>query len=361
MEPARGRGELWSIGFGWIWTTTEGQNARTVETMSNHSWSVYGRAGGAMFLVGSLAAVSGVVNDYPFYGGQAGRYLVSAALLFAVARARRIPLIRPTGREAWLFIALAATGLVLFNLFVIEGTRHANPAVVGTIVGTVPIVLALAGPLMRRTRPSGRIIVAASIVVAGTGLVSGLGTSDLQGILYSVGALACEACFSLLALPLLVRLGPVRVSAYTAATSVPMLIGLGLLTDGPGFRLVTDGSGLRIAAEAGGFLRMPSLAELGGLAYLAVLVSGIAFLLWYRALPLLGADRAGLFAGIIPVGTIITSLVLGFGLPAPGELAGVALVIAGLLVGLYRPRPATPTVAPAIAPAVVARDRVDIL
>ncbi|MEV8373113.1 DMT family transporter [Kribbella sp. NPDC056861] len=296
--------------------------------MSNHSWPAYSRAGSAMFLVGSLAAVSGVVNDYPFYGGQAARYLVSAILLFAVAGARRIPLIRPTGREALLLIALAATGLVLFNLFVIEGTRHANPAIVGTIVGTVPIVLALAGPLLRRTGPSGRIIVAASIVVAGTVLASGFGTSDLQGILYSVGALACEACFSLLALPLLVRLGPVRVSAYTAATSVPMLLGLGLMTDGSDF------------------LRTPSLAELGGLAYLAVLVSGVAFLLWYRALPMLGADRAGLFAGIIPVGTIITSLILGFGLPAPAELAGVVLVIAGLLVGLYRPRTAVPPTSP---------------
>ncbi|WP_328320826.1 DMT family transporter [Kribbella sp. NBC_00382] len=302
--------------------------------MSNHSWSTYSRAGGAMFLVGSLAAVSGVVNDYPFYGGQAARYLVSALLLFAVAYARRIPLIRPTRREALLLIALAATGLVLFNLFVIEGTKHANPAIVGTIVGTVPIVLALAGPVMHRTRPSSRIIIAASIVVAGTVLASGLGTSDTQGILYSVGALACEACFSLLALPLLVRLGPVRVSAYTAATSVPMLITLGLITDGP-------------------FLRTPTLGELTGLAYLAILVSGIAFLLWYRALPMLGADRAGLFAGIIPVGTILTSLALGFGLPAPAELAGVALVITGLLVGLYRPR--TP------APAAVVRAQVDIL
>ncbi|GAA0949241.1 DMT family transporter [Kribbella koreensis] len=301
-----------------------------------HAWPAYGRAAGAMFLVGSLAAVSGVVNDYPFYGGQAARYLVSALLLFAVAYGRRIPLIRPTRREALLLIALAATGLVLFNLFVIEGTKHANPAIVGTIVGTVPIVLALAGPVMHRTRPSARIIVAASIVVAGTALASGLGTSDTQGILYSIGALACEACFSLLALPLLVRLGPVRVSAYTAATSVPMLIALGLLTDGPTH-----------------FLRTPTLGELTGLAYLAILVSGIAFLLWYRALPMLGPDRAGLFAGIIPVGTILTSLLLGFGLPAPAELAGVALVITGLLVGLHRPRTSAPTAAEAAIPTQV--------
>ncbi len=280
----------------------------------------YGGASGAMLLVGSLAAVSGVVNQYPVYGGQAARYLISAALLFAMVAVTRLPLIRPTLREGLLLIALAATGLLLFNLFVIKGTQHASPAIVGTIVGTVPIVLALAGPLMRGSKPSPRILVAATIVVAGTGVASGLGSTDLQGILYSVGALACEACFSLLALPLLVRLGPIRVSAYTAAAAVPMFVVVGLLSDGAGF------------------VRTPTPAELGGLGYLAVMVSGLAFLLWYRALPLLGADRAGLFAGIIPVGTILTSLLLGFGLPSGGELGGVALVIAGLLIGLHRPR-----------------------
>jgi hypothetical protein len=78
--------------------------------------SGYGGAGSAMFLLGTLAAVAGVVNHYPVYGGQAVRYTLAAGILFAVARFRGIGLLRPTGGEWLLLLALAGTGLVLFNV-----------------------------------------------------------------------------------------------------------------------------------------------------------------------------------------------------------------------------------------------------
>ena len=288
-------------------------------------------AAAAMFLVGTLAAGSSVINDYPLFGGQVLRYALAATILFAVARAKGLGLVRLTPRQALLLLSLAATGLVLFNVCVIQATRHASPTLVGTTVGTVPVVLALVGPLLVRSRPSWRVLVAAAVVVVGATVTNGLGSGSLAGLLYSVGALACEACFSLLAIPLLPKLGPVRVSAYTQAAAVPMLLIVGA---------ATDGSGL---------LRMPTAAEAAALAYLATIVSAGAFLLWYDALPRLGADRAGLFAGLIPVGAIVTTILLGLGTPTATELGGTALVIAGLLVGLTPSRPRTPALTPAPA------------
>jgi drug/metabolite transporter (DMT)-like permease len=283
-------------------------------------------AASAMFLLGTLAAVSSVINHYPLYGGQALRYAMAAMILFAVARAKGLGLVRPTPREALLLLALAATGLVLFNVCVIQATRHASPTLVGTTVGTVPVVLALVGPLLARSRPSGRVLAAAVVVVAGATITTGLGNGSLTGLLYAVGALACEACFSLLAIPLLPRLGPVRVSAYTQAVAVPSLVVAGILADG------------------GGMLRTPTAAEAAALLYLGTVVSAGAFFLWYDALPRLGADRAGLFAGMVPVGAIVTTVVLGLGTPTATDLAGAALVVAGLTVGLVpgrrRPTPA---------------------
>jgi drug/metabolite transporter (DMT)-like permease len=286
----------------------------------------------AMFLVGTLAAGSSVINHYPLYGGQAVRYAMAAMILFAVAGAKRLRLVRLTPRETLLLLALATTGLVLFNVCVIQATRHASPTLVGTTVGTVPVVLALVGPLLARSRPSGRVLVAAAVVVAGATITTGLGKGGLTGLLYAVGALACEACFSLLAIPLLPKLGPVRVSAYTQAVAVPSLLVAGILADG------------------GGILRTPTAAEAAGLLYLGTVVSAGAFFLWYDALPRLGADRAGLFAGLVPVGAIVTTVVLGLGTPTATDLAGAALVVAGLTVGLVpgRRRP-TPAMTPAAA------------
>jgi drug/metabolite transporter (DMT)-like permease len=283
-------------------------------------------AAAAMFLVGTLAAISSVINGYPLYGGQALRYSLAAAILLAVARVRGLALVRLTPREALLLLSLAATGLVLFNVCVIEATRHASPTLVGTIVGTVPVVLALAGPLLARSRPSAQVVAGAVVVVAGASLTTGLGGGSLTGLAWSIGALACEACFSLLAMPLLPKLGPIRVSAYTVAVAVPLLLVVGVVADG------------------GGVLRMPTPAEATALVYLGTIISAGAFLLWYGALPRLGADRAGLFAGVLPVGAIATTVLLGLGAPTATELSGVALVIAGLVVGLapgrLRPRPA---------------------
>jgi hypothetical protein len=70
------------------------------------------------------------------------------------------------------------------------------------------------------------------------------------------------------------------------------------------------------------------------LVYLGTVVSAGAFVLWYDALPRLGADRAGLFAGVIPVGAILTTVLLGLGAPTATELAGAAVVIGGLILGL---------------------------
>jgi drug/metabolite transporter (DMT)-like permease len=271
----------------------------------------------AMFLLGTLAAVSAVINRYPLYGGQALRYALAAVILFAVPAAKRLRLlVRLTVREMLLLLALTSTGLVLFNICVIQATRHASPTLVGTIVGAVPVVLAIAGPLLARSRPSGRVIVAASVVVAGASVTSGVGSANLAGLLLAIGALACEACFSLLAIPLLPRLGPLRLSAYTQAVAVPLLLVVG------------------VAADGAQVLRLPTAAEATGLAYLGSVVSAGAFLLWYGALPRLGAARAGLFAGVVPVGAIVTAVMFGLGTPTATELGGTALVIAGLLLGL---------------------------
>jgi drug/metabolite transporter (DMT)-like permease len=278
-------------------------------------------AASAMFVVGALAAVSSVINHYPLYGGQAVRYAMAAVILLAVARAKGLGLVRLTLRETLLLLSLAATGLVLFNVCVIQATRHASPTLVGTTVGTVPVVLALVAPLLARARPSGRVLAAAAAVVAGATIATGLGSGNLTGLLYAVGALACEACFSLLAIPLLPRLGPIRVSAYTQAAAIPLLLIVAVIADG------------------GGILRTPSAAEAAALLYLGTVVSAGAFFLWYDALPRLGADRAGLFAGMVPIGAIVTTFLLGLGAPTVTELGGAALVIAGLTVGLVPGRP----------------------
>ncbi|MFI6455466.1 DMT family transporter [Streptosporangium amethystogenes] len=276
-------------------------------------------AASAMLLVGTSTAVSAIIADYPVFAGQALRYALAAAILLAVVRHQRLPRVRLTPRDILLLIALATTGLAGFNLFLVEATRHAGPAMIGTVVGAVPLVLALVGPLMERRRPAPRTVGAAIVVALGAAVAAGLGSGSLPGLLLSLGALAGEVAFSLLAIPLLPKLGPLRVAAYPAALSVPMLLAAGLALDGTAS------------------LRLPTPSEAAAFGYLGAIVTAAAFFLWYDALRRLGADRAGLFAGLVPVGALFTTVALGLGQAGPADITGALLVAAGVVVGLRQP------------------------
>ena len=69
------------------------------------------------------------------------------------------------------------------------------------------------------------------------------------------------------------------------------------------------------------------------MAFLAVAVTAVAFVLWYGAVVRLGSDRAGLLIGIMPVSALLTGLALGIGV-TPLAAAGAALVGIGVAGGL---------------------------
>jgi drug/metabolite transporter (DMT)-like permease len=292
-----------------------GQACPKVSAMSlRRSGSVLAAA--AMTCVGSSVAVSSTITGAPLFTLQAVRYAFAAVLLVVLARAtgRRLP--RPHGWEwAWLG-GIALTGLVIFNIGVVRGTAHAEPAVIGVAVAAVPLVLALAGPLVGGTRPSAAVVAGAAVVSVGAALVSGGGRTDLAGLGWAAVVLAGEVAFTLLAVPVLGRLGPWAVALHTVWIAAAMLAVLAVVVEGPAAVATLDAGDLLAAA------------------HLAVVVTALAFVLWYTAVTRLGADRAGLFTGVVPVAAAAGGVLLGAPIPAPVVWAGMGLVAAGLVVGL---------------------------
>ena len=269
-----------------------------------------------MVCVGSSVAVSRTIVDAPLLTLQAVRYAVAAVVLLAVLRisGRRVP--RPRGAD-WLWLAgVAGTGLVLFNVAVVRGVDHAEPAVIGVAVAAVPVLLALVPHLVARTRPAPPVVAGAVVVTAGAALVEGAGRSDLAGLGYAALVLACEAGFTLLALPVLGRLGPHGVSLHSVWMAAAALAVLGVTTEGP-----TAVSRLHVA-------------DLLAALHLAVVVTALAFVMWYSAVGRLGAGRAGLFTGIVPVSAAALGVALGGAVPGPLVWLGTAVVASGVALGL---------------------------
>jgi len=282
-------------------------------------------AGGTVLLVGGSVAASSLLAGYPVLGGQAIRYALAGLLLAAWSRLRHHRLPRPIGRE-WCWLALLATvGVAGCSVLLITAVRVANPAEVGVVIGAAPLIITIAGPVAVGRRPSSRVLAAAGVVTAGAavsqlGSTSGAGWS-LPGLLLSAGALAGVAGTSLLAGPLLPRLGPLAVTTYGCGLAAAQLLAAAVL-----IHLVGGPPVLRPLTET----------ELAALLYLAVAITAVVFVTWYSAVERLGVERTGLFNGLIPIASLIAVAVTGTGTVTGMQLAGAFSVLAGVTLGLTR-------------------------
>lgn len=278
----------------------------------------------AMALVGSSVGVSRQLVDAPMFTAQSVRYVFAAAILLAMGAAAGFRPKRPRGRD-WLWLAgVAASGLVLFNVAVVRGVAHAEPAVIAVAVACAPVFLGVVGPIAQRHRPDAPVVAAAVVVTAGCLLVEGTGTADGVGVFWAAIALACECGFTLLALPVLGRHGAWGVSLHSVWLGAAMFVVLGVLAEGPGAVLDLTG------------------ADWAAVGWLASAVTAVAFVLWYSAVHRLGPGPAGLLTGIAPVSAALSGALLGGAMPGPGVWLGISVVIGGLVTGLWTGRARRP-------------------
>src|SRR5689334_5712223 len=88
----------------------------------------------AMACVGGSVAVSSLLAGAPVFTAEAVRYGLACLILVTLAKITGRTLKRPRGTE-WLWLAgIGVTGLVLFNLALVEGSRHARPAALAVAV-----------------------------------------------------------------------------------------------------------------------------------------------------------------------------------------------------------------------------------
>ena len=298
-----------------------------MSTLNKRDCTGAGLAAGSVLLVGGSVAASSLLDGYPVLGGQAVRYLAAGILLAAWARLQRKPLPRPAGREWTWLAALAAIGLAGCSALMIQATRVADPASVGVIIGAAPLVIIVAAAIAAGRRPTRRVLLAAAVVTAGS-VAAQLGaagpTWSPAGLLWSAGALGGVVGSSLLAAPLLPRLGALAVTVYACGMAGILLLATAA-----------------VVHCAGGppILRPPTATQLAALAYLTIAITALVFIAWYGAMERLGVDRTGLFNGLIPVTSLAAVTLTGTGTITPPRLLGALAVLAGVILGLSRARP----------------------
>jgi len=189
-----------------------------------------------------------------------------------------------------------------------------------TVLANLQVVLvALAAWALLGERPSARVVVAAPLVFAGAVLISGVAGGDAFGADPALGAL----------------FGVLTAIAYTGFILVLRDMGRDLRRPaGPLFAATLMAT--VVAAMAGALLGeldlMPSWPAHGWLVTLALTSQVLGWLLIAIALPRLPASLTSIVLTVQPVGSVVLGIVLLGEDPGPLQLAGVVVIVAGIVV-----------------------------
>ncbi|MEU7475622.1 DMT family transporter [Lentzea sp. NPDC042327] len=260
----------------------------------------------AATIVGASVPITGMLAGYPVLTGQALRYALAAAILLLVAR--RLPV--PSWRDLPPLLGVVLTGMLGFNALLIAAQQYAEPGFVAAVMGASPIALAL----LARQR-SLAAIVGAVVVAAGVVVLSGGGAWHGPGLLLALLTMAGEVCFTLFAVGVVKRLGVLGVATWTCIIAAVI--------------------GSVLGTFVGGW-QVPDAKQALALVSLAVLVTALAFGLWYFAVHRLGSDRAGVLIGLMPVAGLAASVLLGVQDLTFASAVGVVTVTLGCGIALHK-------------------------
>jgi drug/metabolite transporter (DMT)-like permease len=270
----------------------------------------------ASVIVGASVPVTGMLQGYPLLTGQAMRYALGGLVLVAWTLLRGQRVVVPAWADVPALLGLVATGMLGFNACVLYAQQYAQPGFVAATLGGTPVVLALATRGRSRATVVGAVVVALGVVV-----LSGGGAWHGPGLLLAALAMAGEASFTLFAVRVVRRLGGVTVATWCC--------------------LIAGVIGAVLGTFVGGW-QVPDGRQTAALVVLATAVTALAFGLWYFAVARLGADRAGVLIGLMPVSGLVVSVALGAQPLSVIGVVGVATVALGCVVGVM-PRKALST------------------
>lgn len=269
----------------------------------------------AVILWGVSFPVSRVaVREIPPLALATGRFVLAAALLWPAARRRGLQLERADLPAVSL---LGLFGVTLYFALENYGLVFTTASHASLIVATVPLGSAAVEAVRRRRMPTALSI--AGMVIAAAGVVvivrpDGSTARSLLGDLLVLGAMAAWVAYTFLARDVMTRYPALLVTAATMAAGAALLLPLAAIES----FLVP--------------LRAPSLGAWAALAYLGLLCSAAAYLLWNLSLPVLGVSVANNLLNVIPLVSVLIGVV-ALHEPWTASIAlGGSLILAGVIV-----------------------------
>jgi drug/metabolite transporter (DMT)-like permease len=244
----------------------------------------------------------------------------AATALFWIFTYRRERSFRIGRRDFWL-VGVAAVSLFLNQLCFVYALKLSHASTVALLLGATPIFIGLVALVLRIERPTRAFWLGAATTLAGVGLIaaasSGSLSAGLGGDLLAIGLAFTWSCYTVATL--MRRYSPFRISALVLACGwLPLA-------------LVSVG---QVSSQHFDFGWKVWL----GFGYAVVGPLFLTNILWFTAVDRVGPSRASLFGNLQPFFAVFFAIGLLSETLHPLEIAGGALIFAGIVLERVRRR-----------------------
>lgn len=268
-----------------------------------------------LFWAGGFIATRVAAQTFGPFTGAFLRYLLACALLVPMTLRNAPGLLRVDRRQIWRLCLLGFSGVFAYNYFFFNGLKLV-PASHGALVVALNPAMVMLFSAWRYGEPvKGLRLLGLLLSMAGVAFVISRGhpTRLLEGFewgdAFMLGCPLTWAVYTLVGREALRSSTPTEATTWASVTGGVMLLLFALFEEQP--------------------VAVPLEAWVS-LAYLGIIGTVLAFIWFYEGVGLLGASRAAIFNNLIPVFTLVLSvLILDEEVPSY-TYAGAALVLTGV-------------------------------
>ena len=242
------------------------------------------------------------------------------AVLALTVAARRVPgPLLPASEDVGRIVVLGLLGNVVYQLCFIYGLDWTRAGNASLLLSTTPVWTVILSGVAGHERATPQLAVGVFatllgmlLVVFGRGDEISLGSETLRGDLLMVLASILWSIYTVGGRAPVARYGALRMTMWTLWVGTPALV--------------------LIAAVPLAELSPTSVSPgaWAGVVYAGLLSIGLAYLLWYRGVRLLGNNRTAVYSNLVPVAALLTAWLWLGEMPAPLQLVGATVIIGGL-------------------------------
>ncbi len=247
------------------------------------------------------------------------------ALRFPCAAVAVWFLIRATGRRMlpprkdWgIVLLLALIGHVAFQIGFIFGLDRTATGNAALLLSTSPVWVLVISFTMGRERFNVRVLLGVLGTLAGMVILISGGDQEMGaarlGDLLVLGAAVSWGAYTVLGRRLTKRRGALQMTAWTLWAGLPFIVLAGV----PDL-LRTDWNAVSLQAWL-------------GVVYAGVFAIGIAYLLWYRGVRVIGQNRTSVYQNLVPVVALLSAWLWLSETPTAQQVIGACVILGGVVV-----------------------------